>query len=180
MLTINVPAGRLFNEETFEFIEVKATTLTLEHSLISISKWEEKWHVPYMHTENKSVEQELDYIRCMTINSNVDPNVYSFLTVADKKKINEYINDPMTATKINNKQKSQNGKKTVFTNEVIYYMMIENEIPVQFEKWHINRLMTLIEVCNSYRNPKKMSKKDTINEYERINNMRRKKYGSKG
>ena len=125
------------------FVNMKEHTLVLEHSLISISKWEQKWKKPFISDKPRSYEESYDYIRCMTLNQ-VDDMVYNFLTPENLQEIEEYMADPMTATTFSDMQ--QHGKKEVITSEIIYYQMISFGIPIEFEKWHFNRLVALIRV----------------------------------
>lgn len=162
---------------------VKEQTIQLEHSLVSISKWESKWCKSFLHTakSNKMTDEEtVDYIRCMTLTQNVPLEVYDNLTDENVKEIIEYINAPMTATTFS---ETKNGKvnNEIITSELIYYWMIAQNIPEKFEKWHLNRLLTLIRVC-SIKNapPKKTSKQQTISQYKALNAARRKKFNSKG
>ena len=161
----------MWDEEKQEFVYTKGTTLKLEHSLVSISKWESKWHKAFLETENKTPEETLDYIRCMTLTQNVNPEVYYFIGDAVLKQIEEYIDNPMTATTFYNVEKGTE-KRTV-TAELVYHWMVGLGIPFECQKWHFNRLMTLIQVCNEENKPKKkMSKK----EFAAINAARRKAY----
>lgn len=182
MLTIHVPEKEFYDEAREEFVTYPEATLNLEHSLVSVSKWESKWHKPFLSDQtNRTNEETLDYIRCMTISKNVDPNVYvSIMYDADvQSKINKYIEDPMTATIINNR--TPGAGREIITSEVIYYWMIQFGIPVEFEKWHLSRLMTLIQVC-SIKNggTQKMSQRDILKENMALNAARRKQMGSKG
>ena len=181
MLKITIPEGELFNEETQEFLTCKEQTIQLEHSLVSLSKWESKWHKSFLeHIKELTPEEAMDYVRCMTITQNVDPNVYMFLSNDNMKEINDYINNPMTATTFN-EEKTSSGKKEIITSEVLYYDMIALNIPFECQKWHLNRLMTLIKVCDiKSQPPKKMGKKATINHYAALNAARRKQLNSKG
>lgn len=188
MLTIYVPGGEDFDEKTQEFITAKPTKLVLEHSLISISKWEAKWHKPFLSNKNNTYEELLDYIKCMTITQNVDPNVYSHLSDENITQINDYIEDPMTATTFGGdnirKQENRGRRGRIVTSELIYYWMISLQIPIEFEKWHINRLMTLIRVCNEENKAQdpnnKMSKAQLMARNRSLNAARRKKYHTKG
>ena len=180
MLKITIPKGELFNEETQEIITCKEQTIQLEHSLVSLSKWESKWHKPFLGKDEKTFEETIDYVRCMTITQNVDPNAYSFLSNENIEEINNYIGDPMTATTFF-EEKTGSGKKEIITSEVLYYYMIALNIPFECQKWHLNRLMTLIKVCDiKSQPPKKMGKKATINHYAALNAARRKQLNSKG
>jgi len=184
-IKIEVAATSFFNEITERFIEVKPTTLTLEHSLIAISKWESKYHIPFLKEDEKTPEQLEYYFKCMTINQNVDPYVYKALTVSQQKEILDYIHDPMTATWFgddeNKPGKGRGRKKEVITSELIYYWMVALQIPSEYEKWHLNRLLTLIQVCNSYNQPpKKMSKNDIIRNNDALNAARRAKMHTRG
>ena len=178
MLQIVVKGRELFDERTETFIETKDTTLHLEHSLMSLAKWESKWHKPFLDEKTEKTNEEMkDYIRCMTITQNVDPMVYESLTQKNIKEIRDYIDDPMTATWFNDKKTTQGRKKTV-TAELIYYWMITLEIPFECEKWHLNRLLTLIRVCNIEGSPKtKMSKTDIMKQNAMLNAQRKKARG---
>lgn len=186
MLRITVPAREFFDDEHQEFVEIKEQTLTMEHSLISISKWEAKWKKPYFQNDKehpRSVEETLDYLRCMTITpSNIDPMVYRAMTKENIEEISSYINDPMTATTFTRNVSSPNQKRQVITSEIIYYWMIAQNIPTEYEKWHINRLLTLIEVCSIKNDPhpKKMSRSAIARQNKALNAARRAKYGTKG
>lgn len=181
MLRVTVPAREYYDEALEEFVVVKEQTLVMEHSLISLSKWEAKWKKPYLSSE-KTHEEILDYLRCMTIGPEADPIVYRSLTKENVEAIAEYINDPMTATTINDLQKRPGGRREIVTSEIIYYWMIAQQIPPEYEKWHLNRLMTLIKVCaiKNDPKPKKMSRKAVANQNRSINAARRKKYKTKG
>lgn len=175
MLKIVVKRREFFDERTETFVETKDTTLQLEHSLMSLAKWESKWHKPFLDEKTEKTNEEMkDYIRCMTITQNVDPMVYEALTQSNVKEIRDYIDDPMTATWFNDKKTTQGRKKKV-TAELIYYWMITLEIPFECEKWHLNRLLTLIRVCNIEGSPKtKMSKTDIMKQNAMLNAQRKK------
>lgn len=180
MLEITLPAYEGWDEKNQEFVSFEEKTLKLEHSLVSLSKWESKYHKAFISKEAKTYEETLDYIKFMTLTQNVDPSVYNRLTKGDLDKINDYIADPMTATHINEKT---NGKANneVMTAEVIYYYMIALNIPVEFQKWHLNRLITLIKVCNIKNTPpKKRSRQEITSQYAALNAARRKQLNSKG
>lgn len=181
MLSINIGQIELFNEQTNEFFYLKPIVLKLEHSLISISKWEAKWHKPFSNSQ-KTDEEMRDYIRCMTLNGDLHPAYYSSLSREDITNIENYINDEMTATTFhtNGQQKRGAPSRKFITSEVIYYWMIVLNIPFECEKWHLNRLLTLIRVCNVESSPKKMTKKETAAYYKALNAENRKKFSSKG
>ena len=180
MLPITIPSVELYDEYHGEFISTKEQTLQLEHSLVSLSKWESKWHKPFLSKQEKSHEETIDYIRCMTLTQNVDPNVYNYLTNENIKRVNDYIDDPMTATTFSDDKKGKPSREIV-TAEVIYYWMIALNIPDKCEKWHLNRLLTLIKVCNIKNQPaKKMSKREIMSRNAAINAARRQQMNSKG
>lgn len=181
MLTIHVPEKELWDAKAREFVRVKAFTLQLEHSLLALSKWESKWCKPFLTDQEKTKEETLDYIRCMTVNQNVDPKSYEYLRNDDIEKINEYIRAPMTATWFNEKKNNQRRSSEQVTSELIYYWMVAMQIPWEAQKWHLNRLLTLIRIC-SIKNepPKKMSKRDVMSRNAQLNAMRRAKSGSLG
>lgn len=180
MLQITVPATELWDEENETFISTKGQTLQLEHSLISLSKWESKWCKAFLTKDTKTYEETLDYIKCMTLTQNVDPMVYRCLTRENIDQVNKYIEAPMTATYFS---EDKNGKKSreVVTSELIYYWMIALTIPFECQKWHLNRLLTLIRVCNiKNAPPKKMSKRDIMSRNAALNAARRQQLNSKG
>ena len=179
MLKITIPGREMFNDKTQEFISTKTYNIQLEHSLVSISKWESKWNKPFLSKEEKSVNETLDYIRCMTITQNIDQNVYEGLTEKNIKEINAYIDLPMTATTFSNNKGSLN--KEVVTSELIYYWMTSLSIPMECQRWHLNRLLTLIRDCNVKNQPnQKMSKRELVQRNASLNAARRAKMNSKG
>lgn len=168
-----------WDEVNQQFIPPKGHLLRLEHSLVSISKWESKWHKPFLSKLEKTQEEVIDYIKCMTTTQNVDPDIYNFLSIENVNAINEYINAPMTATTFSNNDK--NGNREVITAEIIYYWMIALNIPFECQKWHLNRLLTLVKVCSIKNQPsKKMSKKDIMSRNAALNAARRQQYNTKG
>ena len=179
MLQISIPAGERWDNSKQEFVYCKECTLQLEHSLVSISKWEMKWHKPFLSDKDKTDEEMLDYIRCMTITKNVDPLVYYGLTYENIKTVSEYIADPMTATTINEHNKAPG--RGIVTSEQIYYQMIALNIPYEFERWHLNRLLTLIKICNIENQPKeKMSAGKLASRNRALNAARKKKFNTHG
>lgn len=179
MLEIVVPEQEIWDEERQQFFTFKGQKMTLEHSLVSLSKWESRWQKSFLHTKEKTVAEINDYVRCMTITQNVDPLAYIFLTKENYKAINDYIDNPMTATTINEQNKPPN--REIITAEIIYYWMISLQIPFECQKWHLNRLLTLIKVCNIKNgDPKKMSKREIMSRNRSLNAARRAKLKSRG
>lgn len=190
MLELTISAKNAFSNKQNKFLKTKETTIRLEHSLVSLSKWESKYQKPFISQEQKTREEILDYIKFMTITQNVDPLVIELLNETELKAINDYISAPMTATKFyENKGPEGQGspirKKEVITSELIYYWMISFQIPFEFEKWHLNRLLTLIRVCSikekqSNGKGSKMSKRDILAQNKAINAARKQKYNTHG
>ena len=181
MLEITIPGTEEWDEDKEEFITTKETTLRLEHSLVSLSKWESRWGKPFLDSEDKTIEETLDYIRCMTLTQNVDPNVYYGLTSENVKQVEAYILAPMTETTISRRNNKTFAPKETITSELIYYWMIALNIPFECQKWHLNRLITLIEVCNIKNSPpKKLSRNELLMRNTELNAQRRKALNSKG
>ena len=179
MLPITIPSFEYYDEKNGKIVTVKERELQLEHSLVSISKWESKWKKSFLSTQRMTRDETIDYIRCMTLTQNVDPKVYLGINAKVMKKVHEYINDSMTATTF--RKKPQKSGSSVITSEVIYYWMVELGIPMECQKWHLNRLLTLIRVCDEKGQPgKKMSKRDVMSQYRSLNAARRAKYGTRG
>lgn len=181
MLQLVIPLGpEIFDDEKQEFVTPDTKTLQLEHSLVSLSKWESKWCKPFFSKDEKTPEETIDYIKCMTITQNVKDEVYSHLTRDNIMQINNYIEAPMTATTFS-KNKKGNSSREIITSELIYYWMIELNIPSEYQKWHLNRLLTLIQVCNVKNEPaKKMSNKEIMSRNRALNAARKKKLNTRG
>ena len=180
MLEIIIPATEQWDEKNQEFITSKEQILRLEHSLVSLSKWESKWKKPFLSNKEKTYEETIDYIKCMTLTQNVNDTVYNLLDKDNIEKINKYIGDPMTATTFKEDPNKKGGRE-IITSELIYYWMISLNIPFECQKWHLNRLLTLIKVCGiKNQPPKKMSKKDVMSRNAALNAARRKQMNSRG
>ena len=174
MLIINVPSIELFDEANQEFIKTPDATLTLEHSLVSISKWESKYEKPFLGDAEKTPEETLEYIRCMS-NDPIDDAVLSRITKNESDLINQYITASKTATTFK-ELPGQAGKKSseYVTSELVYYWMVALNIPFECQYWHFNRLMTLIKVTNlKNQPPKKMSRREAMNQNRSLNAQRR-------
>lgn len=183
MLQITIPETEFYDEAQNEFVTVRRQELQLEHSLISVSKWESKWHESFLTRKDPmTLEQSIDYVRCMTLNKNVDPRCYATLSAKEMQRIDEYVNNPMTATTFNERDGGKKkGGRQVITSEIIYYWMTALQIPFECEKWHLNRLLTLIHVCDLKQQPsKKMSKAAAMNQQRSLNAARRSRMHSKG
>ena len=178
-IEISIPETRLWDPVKEEFLYVKSQKLLLEHSLLSISKWEAKWKKPYLNSDKTPIEV-VDYIRCMTLTKNVDPNVYYAIPATELEKLQNYILDPMTATTITNHEQKRPGRE-VITAEILYWQMAQLNIDLEWEKRHLNRLITLIQVCAiKSQPPKKMSKADIAKQNKALNAARRKRHNSRG
>ena len=179
MLKITIPARETFNELTQEFALSNEYTIQLEHSLVSVSKWESRWNKPFLSKQPKTIEETIDYIKCMTITQNIPLEAYNNLTTDNINEINKYIDAPMTATTFANNKGKPNNEVT--TSELIYYWMIALQVPMECQKWHLNRLLTLIRVCNIKNQPaKKMSKREIMERNSALNAARRAKLNTKG
>lgn len=181
MLQLIIPLEpERWDEEKEVFIAPTYQTIQLEHSLVSLQKWESKWHKPFLSKTEKTKEEVLDYIKCMTLTPDVDPNVYDCLTEQNLQQVQQYINDPMTATTF-----SKNGpgkqNREIITAEIIYHWMIALTIPQEYRFWHLNSLLTLVEVCNIKNTPpKKQGKKSILASNATLNAQRRKQLNTKG
>lgn len=179
MLEITVPESELYLSEENRFVTVPSCVLSLEHSLISVAKWESKWHIPYLNASKRTKAQDLDYIRCMVVGPIKNDFVFSALTPENIQQIRNYIDDTMTATTFSKTPPSRN--KQVVTAEVLYARMFANNIPMECQKWHLNRLLTLIRVCDTASSPpSKMDKKQLAARYAEQNALRRAQHNTKG
>lgn len=180
MLHITIPSVENWDEGRQEFIQIKGRTLQLEHSLVSLSKWESRWCRSFLSDKEKTFEETVDYVRCMTITQNVDPLVYNNLTDGNIADIEQYIHAPMTATYFS-EDKIGGVSREKITAELIYYWMISLNIPFECQKWHLNRLLTLIKVCDIKNRPsKKMSRGSIMKRNSALNAARRKRLNTKG
>lgn len=180
MLRITVPMQEAYDEAKEEFVVSEGFELELEHSLVSLSKWESFWEKPFLSGEEKTEEETRAYIKDMVITPGVPPEVFERLNQKNYDDINRYIGAKMTATWFSDtKKESPNGEK--ITSELIYYWMISLNVPFACENWHLSRLLTLIRVCNLKNQPKKkMSRQEAARQQRELNAQRRAQMGSKG
>ncbi len=181
MLKIEIPlTPEVYDNDTQEFIEPEIQVLHLEHSLVSLSKWESIWHRSFISKQEMTTEESLSYIKCMTLTDNVDPEVYEHLTEENIIAVKQYIDNPMTATVFYEDKNTKGGRETI-TSELIYYWMIALNIPFECQDWHLNRLLTLIRVCNiKNAPPKKRSKREIMSRNAALNAARKKQLNTKG
>ena len=181
MLEITIPISpEGWDEEQQEFVDPKIQTLQLEHSLVALSKWESKWHKPFLSKKELTTEETLDYIRCMTLTKNVSPEVYNHITQDNMNAVLDYISNPMTATTFG-EDKTEKQKRKIVTAEVIYYWMFSYGIPYECRTWHLNQLLTLVRVFNEENKPpKKRSQMNLASDYAARNAARRKRFNTKG
>ena len=180
MLEITIPSIETYDEAREMFVHTKEQTLRLEHSLVSISKWESKHHRPFLSRKEMTDEESIDYIRFMTLTPNVDPNIYTCLPKSVINQINSYLEDPATATTFKDKDKGRSSQE-IPTSELIYYWMIALDIPSDYEKWNLNRLLTLVKICNIKNSPsKKMSKKEVYGQNKALNAARKQQLNTRG
>lgn len=179
MLKIVIPSQSFFDNENQLFIDTKEYELRLEHSLVSLSKWESKWKKPFLTKSDKTAQETLDYVRCMTITQNVDPQVYNLIPKKVMDQIADYIYDPMTATTFNDEEGK--ASREIITSELIYYWMIAFTIPFECQTWHLNRLLTLIKICNIKNKPaKKMKPGEARSKQRALNEARKAKLNTSG
>ena len=180
MLRLKIAPTEMWDERKQEFVQTGERELMLEHSLVSLAKCESKWQKPFLDQKPKTGDEMLDYVRCMTITQNVSPETYSRLTTGNMAEIEQYISRPMTATTFSAEQHgNRNGEKT--TAELIYYWMVTLSIPFECEKWHLNRLLALIRVCNLKNQPaRKKSQRAILQENRALNAARRQRLRTRG
>jgi len=181
MLRITIPDQELFNDANQEFFKVKGRELSLEHSLVSLSKWESKFHKPFLTKEDKTRAETIEYIKCMTITQNVEDNVFKAIDQKIIDQVTAYLENPMTATSFSKQEEKRTINREVITAEIIYYWMVALQIPMECQKWHLNRLLTLINVCNIKSQPKrKMTKGQILARNKALNDERRRRFDSAG
>lgn len=181
MLILDIPEEEDWDELNKKFIYKKAYRIQLEHSLLSLSKWESKWCVPFIGKKDMTNEQVIDYIKCMTITQNVPDEVFHRLNMKHYSEVTKYIESPMTATWFSKNEERGKINNEQITSELIYYWMVALQIPFECQKWHLNRLITLIRVCNvKNQPPKKMSIAEIANRNKALNEARKKAMNTKG
>lgn len=178
-ISITVPGVESFDDDKQQFVYTEATVLVFEHSLVSLSKWEQIFHKPFLGRDKKTSEETIAYIQLMCLDPSVDPSVFYRLSEKNVEDINAYIEDPMTATTF----PAVNGgpSREFITNDLIRYWMITFKIPIEYETRHLNQLFTLIKVINEKNKPqKKMSAASLAERNRALNESRRQQYGTTG
>lgn len=182
MLKLLVPGEEHFNEETSEFIDLEAFELELEHSLISLSKWESIHQKPFLDRGDKTPEQILSYIECMILTPVWPEGLLHRLSKENLAEIEEYIQGSQSATTFG-EMPERRGRGETVTSELIYYWMVAFQIPFETETWHLNRLLALIRICNIKNQPpskQRMSKNEMARRRRELNEQRRAQYGTNG
>lgn len=180
MIRITFPSGDFWDERRQEFISLEGRTIILEHSLVSIARWESRWKKPFLGKDQKTRAETIDYIRCMALNKDLNPIIFETMSDSAISKISQYINDPMTATTFSGRDTGRPSREIV-TAELIYCWMTMLNIPFSCERWHLNRLLTLIRVCNiKNQPPKKMGRNELLSRNAKLNAERRKRLGTTG
>jgi hypothetical protein len=178
VLTVRVVLEESFDEATNMF-DVELFDLRLEHSLVSLSKWESKFKKPFLGKDEKSSEEWFWYIRFMCL-EDVPKGIFEKITDKNILEIQEYINDPMTATWFSDVDDGKPAKETI-TSELIYYWMVAYTIPFTCEDWHLSRLLTLVKVCNQKNQPpKKMSAQEIASRQRDLNAKRKAQHNTSG
>jgi len=180
VLTIIVPGIDLYDEANAVFTTAEGFVLDLEHSLVSLSKWESIYEKPFLSSETKTDEEVFAYIKAMCITTNIPPEVFSRFSKENMEQINKYIDAKMSATWFN-EEKPQKKTQEIITAELIYYWMVSYNIPIEFQHWHLNRLFTLIKIFNVKNSPpKKMNRSEILARNRELNAQRKATIGTAG
>lgn len=180
MLSITIEPIELFDEVNNRIIRTEQYDVELEHSLVSLSKWESKWKIPFLGKTPKTNEQTIDYVRCMNLTPGVPPEAFDHLTDAFLEQVTAYIQQDMTATTFRETPGARPNRE-IITAEIIYYWMTQAQVDWRVEEWHLNRLMALLKVVNLKQSPgKKMSKAEIMAQQRALNEQRRQQLGTNG
>lgn len=170
MLRIDVTTGESFNETTSTFITSDSCHVDLEHSLVSVSKWESLWEKPFLGKEDKTTDETISYVRMMIVGDELPPAVFAKLLTDHLPEIKTYIEAKMSATTVPETPGAPGNRETI-TSELIYYWMVSMRIPVEFERWHLNRLLMLVRVI-SFKNEPRKKRKPNLAERQALNRQR--------
>lgn len=181
MLTLIVPGIDLFDEDTQEFTTKESFSLELEHSLVSLSKWESKFEKPFLDTKEKTEEESLYYIKCMILTPEYPPNVFDRFTPDNFQEINQYIEAKMTATTFQENNRRSTPAREIITSELVYYWMVTFNVPMECQYWHLNRLFTLLKVFSLKNSkPEKVSRRELLARNRELNAKRKAELGTTG
>ena len=180
MLTIIIEGDELFNDETQTFESIGDIVVDLEHSLLSLSKWESIHKKPFLGPGEKTPEEIFDYLKAMVVTPNLDPDVLHHCSQRNLNRIKEYINSSESATTFGS-MPERRGPGEIITSELIYYWMVAFNIPFECERWHLNRLFALVKICNIKNSkPKKMSRHEMAQRNRELNAKRKAELGTTG
>lgn len=181
MLKLTIPGIESYDENRGEFVTVDDTVIELEHSLVSLSKWEEEFEKPFLDKTQRTSEEILAYIMCMVLTPDVPPEVFGRLTQKNIDDVMQYIQAPRTGTTVHTRDDPKKRPETL-TSELMYYYMFSLQIDKECETWHLNRLFTLVRVFSA-KNADDKPKKSTVDDLARrraLNEQRKAKLNSRG
>lgn len=180
MLRLIVPGNEVFHEDTATFESFDDVELELEHSLVSLSKWESKYKKPFLSSNQKTTQEVFSYIEAMILTPVYPPDIVASFTQTNFNQIHDYIESAESATTFG-AMPERKGKGEVITAELIYYWMVIFNIPFECELWHLNRLFALIRICNIKQSkPKKMSRTEIAMRNRELNAKRKEQYHTRG
>lgn len=180
MIRIVIEGIEVFNDEDQTFDTIDGAVLDLEHSLISLSKWESKHQKPFLSSGERTREEVFDYLKAMIVTPNVDPDVLNHCSPEDLESIQKYIDSTQSATTFGT-MPERRGPGEVITSELIYYWMVAYSIPSEYQYWHLNRLFALIRICNIKNSkPTKVSRTEIAKRNREINEQRKAQYNTSG
>jgi hypothetical protein len=172
MLTITVLGEEHWDQENEKFVYPDSFKLELEHSLVSLSKWESKWEVPFLGEKPKTTEMVLDYIECMILTPDPPADWISKLSKENIEEITAYFDSKQSATWFNDHHPEPKTGETI-TSELVYYWLDICDIDWQAQYWHLNRLLTLVKIHTvKQAKPKPMSRSEMLRRRRALNKQR--------
>lgn len=167
-------------------LQINDVYLRFEHSLVSLSEWEQEYEKPFYSSktvDNRTEKEMVSYFEYMLISGIEYRPLVRLASPEQMLALTHYINKGSTATTV--KEMAQKaGPNETPTSELMYYWLVAFKIPFKpTDEWHLHRLLMLVKVCGAKSTPSgrnKVNKRELAMSMREINEQRLRDLGTKG